>query len=95
MSTVTVHLSAAPADGEPAESDGIGDAFRKGWDGFVGFLGGMLRFLGYTLPFLVLLAIGGAVAWRISRRVARRNRSAAPLHPPVPDEDRRTSAPGS
>ena len=95
MSTVTVHLSAAPADGEPAESDDIGDAFRKGWDGFVGFLGGVLRFLGYTLPFLVVFAVGGVVAWRISRRVARRNRSAAPLHPPVPAEDRRTSAPGS
>lgn len=95
MSTVTVHLSAAPADDVVSESDGIGDAFRKGWDGFVGFLGGVVRFVGYTLPFLVLFGLAGLVAWRISRRVARRNRSAAPLHPPVPDEDLRTSAPGS
>lgn len=95
MSTVTVRLSAAPADDEPSESDSIGDAFRAGWDGFVGFLGGVVRFVGHTLPFLVLLAIGGVAAWRISRRVAQRNRSTAPLHPPVPDGDRQTSAPGS
>lgn len=95
MSTVTVHLSTAPNDDAPAESDGIGDAFRKGWDGFVGFLGGVLRFVGYTLPFLVLLALGGAVAWLISRRAARRNRSVVPPHPPTPVEDRQMSAPGS
>ena len=95
MSTVMVHLSAAPTEEVATESDGIGDAFRKGWDGFVTFLGGVVRFVGYTLPFLLLFGVGGLVAWRVSRRVVRRNRSAAPLHPPVPDEDLRTSAPGS
>ncbi|MEN9647011.1 MAG: hypothetical protein RL238_3680 [Actinomycetota bacterium] len=95
MSTVTVHLSAAPPEAEATGSDGIGDSFRKGWDGFVAFVGGVVRFIGYTLPFLLLLAVGALVAWRVSRRVARRNRSAAPLHPPVPDEDRQMSVPGS
>jgi Domain of unknown function (DUF4349) len=95
MSTVTVRLSAAPADGADDESDGIGDAFRDGWDAFTEFVGGVVRFVGRTLPFLVLLGLGGLVAWRVSRRAARRNRSTAPPHPPVPDEDPRTTAPGS
>jgi hypothetical protein len=95
MSTVTVRLSAAPADDVADESDGIGDAFRDGWDAFTAFVGGVVRFVGRTLPFLVLLGLGALVAWRVSRRAARRNRSTAPLHPPVPDEDPRTSAPGS
>lgn len=95
MSTVTVRLSAAPTEEVVTESDGIGDAFRDGWHGFVDFVGGVVRFVGRTLPFLVLLGFAGLVAWRVSRRVARRSRSASPLHPPVQDEDLRTSAPGS
>ena len=95
MSTVTVHLATAPPEAEATGSDGIGDSFRKGWDGFVAFVGGVVRFIGYTLPFLLLLAVGALVASRVSRRVARRSRSAAPPHPPVPDEDRQMSVPGS
>ena len=95
MSTVTVHLSATGVEPTPADQDtGIGHAFRSGWNGFTTFLGGIAKFVGYTLPFLVLLGLVALVALPISRRV-RRNRSAARLHPPAPAEDQRTSAPGS
>ncbi len=95
MSTVTVRLSATGDEPEPTTNDtGIGHAFRSGWNGFTGFLGGIAKLVGYTLPFLVLLVVAGLIALPISRRV-RRNRSIAPLHPPVPAEDQRTSAPGS
>ncbi len=95
MSTVTVHLTATGVEPTPAETDNsIGHAFRSGWNGFTTFLGGIVRLIGYTLPFLVLLALGALVALPIIRR-ARRNRSGAPLRPPVPAEDPRTSSPGS
>lgn len=95
MSTVTVRLSATGVEPTPTEEDtGIGHAFRSGWNGFTSFLGGIAKFIGYTLPFLVLLALAGLIALPIIRR-ARRNRSAAPLLPPAPAEDQRMSAPGS
>ena len=96
MSTITVHLSPTPKEPEVVEdtkpSDSIGDAFRDGWHAFAGFVGGLVKFVGYTLPFLVIFAVVGLVAWRIT---ARRNRSAAPPHPPTPAEGPRTSEPGS
>lgn len=96
-STVTVHLSPTPKEPEVVEeettpSDSIGDSFRDGWHAFAGFVGAVVKFVGYTLPFLVILAVAGLVAWRVT---ARRNRSAAPPTPPAPDEGPRTSAPGS
>ena len=96
MSTVTVHLSATGTPPEPVakEDTGIGHAFRTGWNGFTTFLGGIVKFIGYTLPFLVLLALIALVALPISRRV-RRNRSTVPPPPPAPVEDRQMSAPGS
>lgn len=96
MSTVTVHLSATGVEPEPpAKKDtGIGHAFRSGWNGFVTFLGGIVKFIGYTLPFLVLFGVAGLIALPIIRR-ARRNRSSAPLPQPAPAEDRQMSAPGS
>jgi hypothetical protein len=94
MSTVTVHLLASGTAPKTAD-DGIGAAFARGWHDFVAFLGGVVKFIGYTLPFLVLFGVGGAIAWWIKRRVARRNRSIVPPPPPVPAEDQRTSGPDS
>lgn len=90
MSTVTVHLSTTPS--EPVvKGDGIGAAFRRGWNDFVDFLHGIVVAIGRTLPFLVMLGLVGGAAWGVSRRWARRNRSDARPTPPTPDEDRRTS----
>jgi len=90
MSTVTVSLSTTPTD-PPVTGDGIGASFRRGWDDFVDFLHGIVVAVGRTLPFLVLLGLLGGGAWAVSRRVSRRNRSAARPTPPVQAEDQRTS----
>lgn len=68
MATITIHLTAAP-DEQAAEDDGdsIGDAFREGWNAFVDTLQALVVFVGYTLPFLVLGAIAGLIAWRVKR----------------------------
>lgn len=90
-STVTVRLSVAPDQPVADDDTGVGAAFRRGWDDFVGFLRALVVVLGRTWPFLVLLALIGAAALPIRRRVVRRNRSAAPPNPPVPDEGQRTN----
>lgn len=69
MATITIHLTTAP---EPQVADAdddtsIGDAFREGWNAFVDTLQALVVFLGYTMPFLVLGAIGGVIAWRVKR----------------------------
>lgn len=94
MSTVTVSLTTRPADA-PSDGTGIGDAFRDGWNAFVDALHGLGVLIGRTLPFLVALGLVGLGVVGFRRRVERRNRSTAPLNPPVPDEGRHTSAPGS
>jgi hypothetical protein len=91
MSTVTVRLSAAPAEPVADADTGVGAAFRRGWHDFVDFLHAIAVVLGRTWPFLVLLGAIGAVVLPFSRRVAQRNRSAAPPNPPVPGEGPRTS----
>jgi hypothetical protein len=90
MSTVTVHLSVTPSEA-PVTGDGIGASFRRGWRDFLAFLRGLVVAIGRTLPFLVLLGAVGGGAWGVSRRVSRRNRSAARPNPPVLGEDQRTS----
>ena len=102
QATITIHLTTAPEDvavvaEEPKQDKGITDAFRDGWKGFVAVLRGIAIFVGYTAPFLLIGAIGGLLWWRISRRrpKAPRNRSAAPPHPPAPDEGPHTSTPDS
>jgi hypothetical protein len=98
MATITVHLSTAPdtpIDG--STTTGIGTAFHKGWQAFLGAGHALVVFVGYTAPFLVLGGVGLLAAWFVKRRQRRvqRNRSAAPLLPPTPDEDLRTNSPGS
>lgn len=107
LATLTIDLSAAPvvAD-DPTDPDvldeiqierteGIGDAFATGGRAFLAAGAAVLIFVGYTAPFLVSVALVGWLALVITRRRARRNRSAAPLLPPAPDADRRTTEPDS
>ena len=96
MATITVYITTAPEEPVAADTDdgtSISEAFRDGWDAFVGVLRGIVVFLGYTMPFLVLGAIGGLIGWRIRR--SPRNRAAAPPPLPAPGADQRTSEPDS
>ncbi|MCU1359294.1 MAG: hypothetical protein JWN99_583, partial [Ilumatobacteraceae bacterium] len=101
LATLTIDLSTAPADVvdavvvPPAKHDGIGDAFARGGRAFVIAAAAVLIFFGYTAPFLAAALVIGGVAWAITRRRARRNRSAVPLLPPTPVVDQRMSEPDS
>jgi hypothetical protein len=102
LATLTVDLSTAPLETlvEPVEppaedDDGIGDAFAKGGRAFVTAGAAVLIFIGYTAPFLTVALVIGVIAWLVSRRRARRSRSAAPLRPPTPGADQRTTEPDS
>jgi uncharacterized protein YoaH (UPF0181 family) len=106
LATLTVNLRAAEAvapigadqfsaTAEVSTGDSIGDAFRSGGASFVNAVAAVVIVIGYTAPFLAvgLVALG---VWALTRRRrARRNRSAAPLLPPVPDEGRQTTEPDS
>ena len=97
MSTITVHLSAtgvARREGRAPRRRASATRSAAAGTGSSAFLGGIVKVIGYTLPFLLLLGLVALIALPISRRV-RRNRSAAPPHPPAPVEDRQMSAPGS
>ncbi|MEY4175857.1 MAG: hypothetical protein RI900_3022 [Actinomycetota bacterium] len=91
LSTVTVRLSAAPQETATDADTGVAAAFRRGWSDFVGFLRALVVVLGRTWPFLALLGLIAAVVLPFSRRMAQRNRSAAPPNPPVPGEGPRTN----
>ena len=105
QATITVRLTTAPIEEvAPAttpekDEDGISEAFSKGWDGFVDVVRGIVIFVGYTAPFLVIGAVVGLIWWRINRRRRQpgstRSRSAAPPPPPAPDAGPRTSTPDS
>jgi hypothetical protein len=95
QSTLTIQLqyetlSAEVAADDDTTSDGIGDAWRAGWDVFVGALFAIGFVLAVSTPFILsALAVIG-LAMLISRRVGRtRTRPAEPIEPTdavTPDE---------
>ncbi len=98
---VQLSLSAEPAATtvEPKADDKptIGKAFKSGWKGFINVLAAIMIFIGYTAPFLVVVAVGAAVLIPLSRRRrhpalrAQQSRSAAPPPPPAPGVDQQMS----
>jgi hypothetical protein len=95
LATLRIQLSLSPVEATvaAAEKPTIGKAFKSGWNGFVNVLVAIMIFIGYTAPFLVVVAIGAAVLIPITRRRRQlpRNRSAAPPPPPTPDAGRQTT----
>lgn len=77
FSTVTVEIvptASVPAADDDAD-DTIGDALRRGWDGFTTAIWGVGYVLAVLLPFLVVAALVGLVAVAATRR--RRAHAAA------------------
>jgi hypothetical protein len=74
LSTLTIDVYPATAAPDPVDesSDGIGDAFRSGWDVFVGVVFAAGFVLAVLAPFLVLAAIVLAIAWFVARPRWRR-----------------------
>jgi hypothetical protein len=97
LATLRVQLSLspepvkAPVVHEGSTKPTIGKAFRTGWNGFLKALAAILIFIGYTAPYIVMLAIAAAVLLPISRRrrlpAVQRSRSVAPPPPPAPVAD--------
>jgi hypothetical protein len=54
------------------DDDGIGDAFRSGWDAFLGVLFAVGFVLAILAPFLLLAAVVLVIAWFIARPRRRR-----------------------
>jgi hypothetical protein len=71
MSSLTVTLSpvAEPVEADPA---GFGDGLAAGWNALVATLNGIVIALGFLLPWIVLAAVIGAIAWGVVRLVRRR-----------------------
>lgn len=97
LSTLTIDLlyraPVATAD-EPVigDDDGIADAFRSGWDAFVGALFAVGLVLAVAAPFLALAVVLLGVVWAIARRRPRRRTpqpsAAGDAAPQVSDDDR-------
>jgi hypothetical protein len=93
LATLTIELRYEPAPlGEPAadddSSDGIADAWRAGWDVFVGALFAVGFVLAVAAPFVAVLLVVLGVIWFGTRRrrlVADRT-SAVPEGPATPDD---------
>lgn len=52
----------------------LGKAFAAGWNGFVDVLEALVMILAYAwVPVLLLLAVGGAVLWRMLRKKNNKN----------------------
>lgn len=62
---------------EPAQgfASRMGAAFRSGWNGFVDVLEGFAVLLAYIWVPVVVLAVGGVIAWRVIRRRRAREQS--------------------
>jgi hypothetical protein len=91
LSTVTIEVVPTASIPEPIDDDAdtIGDAFRKGWDAFTGFIFGIGFILAVLLPFLALAAVLGLLGWALVRHTGRRPiaEHATPTMPrPAPTE---------
>lgn len=73
LSTLTIDVYPASAAPDPVEddNDGIGDAFRSGWNAFLGVLFAVGFVLAILAPFLLLAALVLAVAWIVARPLRR------------------------
>lgn len=81
--TINLELTAAkhaPPAAKPHHSrGGFVGGLSHGWDAFVTTVTALVTALGAVLPFLVLLLIAGAAAWRWRRRIPfRRPRRSVP-----------------
>jgi hypothetical protein len=90
-STLTIQLQyeapIAETVVEDDSDDGIADAWRSGWDLFVGVLFTIGFVLAVAAPFLLAAAAVGSIVWFTTRRVRRTGRrDSAATEPVTPDE---------
>lgn len=73
--TVTIHEKGTVAAVTPPGTFWSG--LTAGWNALVAAVNGLLIVLGVLLPWLVLLALLGGIAWWIARRIGRKRDAAA------------------
>ena len=83
MSTLTVTLT-EPVETVAANPAGFGDGLAAGWNGLVATLNGIVIAIGFLIPWVLILAIIGLIAWSIvvlvkRRRTRQRHRENPPL----------------
>ena len=84
LSTITIEVVPTASVPEPLADeadDGIGDAFRSGWEAFTALLFGIGFVLAATLPFLISGLLLALAAWVI---VHRRDTRRPQIAPPTP-----------
>lgn len=85
FATLTVEIIPTAAVPEPPDGDdSIGDALRRGWDGFTATIWGVGYVLAVLLPFLAAAAVVGLAALVIRRR-RHRDPSGSASGPPEPE----------
>ncbi len=82
MSSLTVNLQPVVETVE-ADPAGFADGLIAGWNGLVATLNGIVIALGFLLPWLVVIAIVGAIVWLIVRAVRRGRVARATAAPTV------------
>ncbi len=88
LSTITIEVvptAAVPEPpAEPEPNDGIGDAFRSGWEAFTAVLFGIGFVIAATLPFLATALLLALAAWMVVRRRDARRPATHPSTSPMP-----------
>jgi hypothetical protein len=80
LSTLTIDIVPETGDvSSTATDEGIGDAFRDGWEAFLTVLFGIALVLAVLTPFIAVVAVAGAIAWMLVR-----GRGRTPIAEPLP-----------
>ncbi len=100
LATLTIDLQYVAPTAEPSAAvdngdDTVGDAWRAGWDVFVGILFTIALALAVAAPFLATAALVFGVVWLITRRRARPTGPTSAPAPaaPVSERDESLAAP--
>jgi Domain of unknown function (DUF4349) len=89
LTTLTIHVVPAPVGlADAATDDGIGDAFRSGWDAFVTVLFGLGFVLAVLTPFLAVAAIAAGAVWLVLRGRRRLDSTTVATEDDVNEESR-------
>jgi hypothetical protein len=77
MSTITLTIHAKGTTAAAAPPGTFWSGLTAGWESLVAAVNGLLVVLGVLLPWLVVLAILGGIAWWIARWIGRKRGAAA------------------
>ena len=85
LSTVTIEVvpTSSVPDVVDDQDESLGDAVRDGWQAFATLLFAVVYVLAVLMPFLLVVAVVGAVVWLVTRRRRRSRAVESPGREPV------------